>query len=132
MCIRRHGQGELLSFDLEPKRTANRLRREQRETQVRNLAVMPNQEEQDQGHERNEPQGGQNGNNGRNNAYRPFIQLDDPYMLLEEFALPPTVVQSTIRRRCTSEQLRVENSNTAGCFRTSSSTGCQVRIQTHI
>ena len=28
----------------------------------------------------------------------PFIQLDDPFMLLEEFALPPTVVQSSIRR----------------------------------
>ena len=26
----------------------------------------------------------------------PFIQLDDPFMLLEEFALPPTVVQSAI------------------------------------
>ena len=29
---------------------------------------------------------------------RPFIQLDDPNMLLEEFAIPPTVVQSAIRR----------------------------------
>ena len=28
----------------------------------------------------------------------PFIQPDDPFMLLEEFALPLTVVQSTIRR----------------------------------
>ena len=28
----------------------------------------------------------------------PFIQLDDPFMLLEEFTLPPTVVQSAIRR----------------------------------
>ena len=59
---------------------------------------MQNQEEQDQGQERNEPQGGRNGYNGRNYAPRPFIQLDDPYMLLKEFALPPTVVQSAIRR----------------------------------
>ena len=29
---------------------------------------------------------------------RTFIQPDDPFMLLEEFALPPTVVQSAIRR----------------------------------
>ena len=39
-----------------------------------------------------EPQGGHNGNNGRNHAPRPFIQSDDPFMLLEEFALSPTVV----------------------------------------
>ena len=53
---------------------------------------MQNQKEQNQGHEYNEPQGGNNGNNGRNNALRPFIQPDDPNMLLEEFALLPTVV----------------------------------------
>ena len=41
---------------------------------------------------------GQNGNNGRNYAPKPFIQPDDPFMLLEEFALQPTVVQSAIRR----------------------------------
>ena len=29
---------------------------------------------------------------------RPFIQPDDPFMLLEEFSLPPTVFQMTIRR----------------------------------
>ena len=58
---------------------------------------MQNQEGQDQGQEQNEPQGGQNGNNGRNYAPRPFIQPDDPFMLLEEFALLLTVVQSTIR-----------------------------------
>ena len=51
-----------------------------------------------QDQEQNEPQGGHNGNNGRNYAPRPFIQPDDPFMLLEEFALPPTVVQSAIRR----------------------------------
>ena len=33
-----------------------------------------------------------------NEAPRPFIQPDDPFMLLEEFALPPTVVQTAIRR----------------------------------
>ena len=28
----------------------------------------------------------------------PFVQPDNPHMLLEEFALPPTFVQSAIRR----------------------------------
>ena len=39
----------------------------------RDLAIMQNNEKQDQGQEQNEPQGGQNGNNGRNYAPRPFI-----------------------------------------------------------
>ena len=30
--------------------------------------------------------------------HRSFIQPDDLFMLLEEFALPPTIVQSAIRR----------------------------------
>ena len=42
--------------------------------------------------------GGQNGNNGRNYVLRSFIHPDDPFMLLEEFALPPMVVESAIRR----------------------------------
>ena len=59
---------------------------------------MQNQEGQYQGQEKNEPQGGHNGNNGRNFAPIPFIHPDDPFMLLEEFSIPPTVVQSAIRR----------------------------------
>ena len=59
---------------------------------------MQNNEEQDKGQDQNEPQRGHNGNNGRNYVPRPFIQPDDPFMLLEEFALLPTVVQSAIRR----------------------------------
>ena len=58
---------------------------------------MQNNERQDQDKEQNEQQGGKNGNNGRNYALRPIIQPDDPFMLLEEFALPPTVVQYTTR-----------------------------------
>ena len=38
------------------------------------------------------------GNRGNNNAYRIVVQPDDPYMLLEEFALQPTIIQSMIRR----------------------------------
>ena len=40
----------------------------------------------------------QNGQNYRNPTTTPFVQPDNPYMLLEEFALPLTVVQSAIRR----------------------------------
>ena len=40
MCMRRHGQGELLPFDPKLEKTANRLRKEHREAQVRNLVVM--------------------------------------------------------------------------------------------
>ena len=96
--MHRQGQVELSPFDPEPERTLHRLRRELREAQQRNLATMKNNEGQDQDQEQNEPQGGHNGNNGRNYAPRPFIQPDDSFMLLEEFALPPTVVQSAIRR----------------------------------
>ena len=42
-------------------------------------------------------QGG-DGNRGNNNACRPVVQPDDPDMLLEEFSLPPTVIQSIMSR----------------------------------
>ena len=93
--MRRRGQVELLPFDPEPERTLHRLRREQREAHQRNLVTMQNNEGQDQDQEQNELQGG---HNGRNYAPRPFIQPDDPFMLLEEFVLSPTVVQFAIRR----------------------------------
>ena len=59
---------------------------------------MQNQEDEGQFHDRNEPQVEQNGQNHRNQATISFVQPDDPHMLLEEFALPPTVVQLAIRR----------------------------------
>ena len=96
--MRSRGQVELRLFDREPKRTLHRLRREQREAQHKNLAIMQDIVEQDHGQEQNKSQRGHNGNNGRNQAPRLFIQSDDPFMLLEEFALPPTVVQTAIRR----------------------------------
>ena len=49
-------------------------------------------------HDRDEPHVEQNGQNYRNQATTLFVQPDNPHMLLEEFALPPTVVQSVIRR----------------------------------
>ena len=96
--MRTRGQVELHLFDPEPERTLHRLRRELRTAQYRNLAIMQNNEEHDLGHEQNEPQRDRNGNKGRNYAPRLFIQLDDPFMLLEEFALPPTVFQTAIQR----------------------------------
>ena len=86
------GSADLHPFDPELERTLHRLLRELRTAQNRNLAIMQNNEEHDPGYEQNEPQRDRNGNDGRNHAPRPFIQPDDPFMLLEEFALPPTVV----------------------------------------
>ena len=97
-CMRRRGQVDLHPFNPEPERTLHRLCRELRTAQKRNLAIMRNNEEHDLGHEQNEPQRDRNGNNGRNHAPRPFIQPDDPFMLLEEFTLPLIVVQMAIRR----------------------------------
>ena len=96
--MRRRDQVDQHQFDLESERTLYRIRREQRTEQARNLANIEKNEEQDLSIEQNEPQRGRNGNNGRNQALRPFIQPDGPFILLEEFALPPTVVQKTIRR----------------------------------
>ena len=48
------------------------------------------------GQERNEPNEGHNENNGRNYDPRPFIQ-PDLFLMLKEFALPLTIVQSAER-----------------------------------
>ena len=61
--MQNRGQVELHPFDPEPERILHRLRREQRETQHRNLAFMQDIVEQDQGQEENEQQRGHNGNN---------------------------------------------------------------------
>ena len=95
VCMRRQGRKELLPFDPEPERTFHRLRREAHAT---HSEIMQNQEKEGQFHDRNEPQVEQNGHNHRNQATKSFVQLDNPRMLLEEFALPLTVVQSAIRR----------------------------------
>ena len=96
--MQRQDQVDLHPFDPKPERTLHRLCREQRAVQNRSLAIMENNGEQDLRLEQNEPQRGRNGNNGRNQEPRPFIQPDDPFMLLEEFSLPPIVVQTAIRR----------------------------------
>ena len=96
--MHRRSQVELPLFDLEPEITLHRLRGELREVLQRNLATMQNNEGHDQDKEQNEPQRGHNGNNGRNYAPMSFIQPHGPFMLLEEFTLPPTIVQSAIQR----------------------------------
>ena len=96
--MRRRDQIDQHPFDPEPERTLHRIHREQRTEHTRNLAIMENNEEQDTNIKQNEPHRGRNGSNERNQAPRPFIQPDDPFMLLEEFALLPTVVQTAIRR----------------------------------
>ena len=80
--MHRRDQVDQHPFDLEPERPLHRTRREQRTEQLRNLANIENNEDQDLSIEQNEPQRGQNGNNGRNQATRPFIQPDNPFMLL--------------------------------------------------
>ena len=81
-CMRTRGQAELHPFDPKPERTLHRLRRELRTTHNRNLVIMQNNEEHNLGLKKNKPQRDRNGNNGKNQAPRPFIQPDDPFMLL--------------------------------------------------
>ena len=95
MCMQRQDRRELFPFDPEPERTLHRLRREAHATQ---FEIMHNQEDEGEFQERNEPQVDQNGQNYRDQATRSFVQPDNPHMLLEEFPLPPKIVQSTIRR----------------------------------
>ena len=59
---------------------------------------MENNKEQNLGHEQNKLQRDRNRNKGMNQAPRLFIQPDYPFMMLYEFSLPPTIVQTTIRR----------------------------------
>ena len=96
--MRHRDQANLHLFDPEPERTLHRSLREQRTEQTRDRTTMENNEDQNLDIERNEPQRGRNGNNGRNQAPRPFIHPDDPFMLLDEFVLPPSIAQTAIRR----------------------------------
>ena len=94
-CMQRQGHRELLPFDLEPERTQHRLRRE---THVTQPEIMQHQVDAKHIHDGDEPHVEQNGKNYRNPATTPFVQPDNPHMLLEEFVLPPTIFQSAIRR----------------------------------
>ena len=84
---------ELLPFDPKTERTLHRLRREAHATQSE---IMQHQVDEGQIHERDEPQVQQNGHNHRNQATTPFVQPNNLHMLLDQFSLPPIVVQSAI------------------------------------
>ena len=127
--MQRQDQVDLHLFDPELERTLHILSREQRVVQNRSLAIMENNEEQDLNLQQNVPQRGRNGNNGRNQAPMPFIHPDNPFMLLEEFSLPPTVVQTAIRQPPIQANNFELKSVTLQCFRTSCSMDCLMRIQ---
>ena len=93
--MQRQGHRELLPFDPKLERTLHQLRREAHVTQPE---IMYLQVDAGQIHDRDEPWVEHNGPNYRNPATTPFVQPDNPHMLLEEFALPPTVVESVIHR----------------------------------
>ena len=93
-CMKRQGHRKLFPFDSEPERTLHRLCRE---THVTQPEIIQHQVDARHIHDGDEPQVEQNEQNYRNPATTPFVQLDNLHMLLEEFTLPPTVVQSAIR-----------------------------------
>ena len=93
-CIQRQDHWELLPFYPEPKRTLHRLCRK---THITQPEIMQHQVDVGNIHDGDEPHVEQNGHSYRNPATTPFVQPDNPHMLLEEFALPPIVVQSAIR-----------------------------------
>ena len=94
-CMQRQGNRELLPFDYEPIWTLHRLHRE---THITQPEIMQHQVDAGHIHDGDEPRVEQNGQNYRNPDTTPFVQPDNLHMLLEEFTLPPTVVQSAIRR----------------------------------
>ena len=92
-CMQRQDHKEVLPFDPEPKRTLHRLRRK---THVTQPEIMQHQVDARHIHDGDEPQVEQNGQNYRNLVTTPFVQPDNPHILLEEFVLPPTAVRSAI------------------------------------
>ena len=90
--MQRRGKCELAPFDPEIERTTNSLQRERRVLDVHNRYLVNMAENLQQNlnlREENEPP---SGNKGNNNVHRPVVQPDDPDMLLEEIASPPTVI----------------------------------------
>ena len=94
-CMQRQDYRELLPLDPEQERTFHLICIEARVTQSE---IIQHQVYEGKIHDRDEPHEEQNGQNHRNLATTPFVQPDNPHMLLEEFALPPTIIQSAIRQ----------------------------------
>ena len=95
MCMQRQDRRELLPFDPELEQTLHRLSREHAQPKLKSCRIKRMKD---------------NSKEGMNHRWskmdriieikspRSFVQPDNPHMLLEEFALPPTIVQSAIRR----------------------------------
>ena len=81
-CIQRQGHRELFPFNPEPEQTLHRLRKE---THVTQPEITQHPIDVVHIHDEDEPQVEQNGQNYRNPATTPFVQPDNPHMLLEEF-----------------------------------------------
>ena len=99
-CMQRQGRGELVPFDLKIERTTNRLRRVRRVLEAHNrylVNMVENLQHNPNMRDENELPC-INGNRENNNVRQPVIQPDDPNMLLEEFALPPIIIQLVKRR----------------------------------
>ena len=96
--MHKQGRGELAPFELEIKQTINRLQRERRVLAAHNHYLANIAEKIQQNPNLREENELPCINRGNNNARRPVVQPDDPDMLFEEFTLPPTVIQSVIRR----------------------------------
>ena len=81
-CMQRQDHRERFPFDPEPEQTLDRLRRKTHLTQPEIMQHPVNA-----GHilDGDEPQVEQNGHNYRNPATTPFVQSDNPHMLLEDF-----------------------------------------------
>ena len=88
-CMQRLGHRELLPFDSEPEHTLHRLHKE---THVTQPEIMQHQVEAGHIHDGDEPQVEHNGQNYRNPTTTHIVQPDNMHMLLEEFALPSTIV----------------------------------------
>ena len=93
----KQGKGELAPFDPEIEQTISRLRKERRVLEAHNryLAKMEENLQHNPNLRKENELSGRN--KGNNNARQPVVQPNDLDMLLEEFSLPPRVIQSTIR-----------------------------------
>ena len=97
-CMHRQGRGELVPFDPKIERTTSKLWRERRVLDAHNRYLANMVENLQQNPNLREENEMPDGNIGNNNAHRPMVQPDDLDTLLEEFTLPPTLIQSVIRR----------------------------------
>ena len=104
--MRRQGKEPLIPLDPELERTLNIIRRERRDATLQLQDNMENHQDP-----KNQPNPGGNlnqrvheqipqaSNEANNHEHQPIYQLDDPQMLLDNFALPLTAMQLVIWRQ---------------------------------